>query len=375
VSDPEAFGYALVGCGAFGRFCLDAYAALEGLAVRGVCDRDPDRAAAAAVTAGIDAVDFDALLAADDVHLVHLATPPATHVELARRALEAGKHVLCEKPLATDLAGARAMADLARERGLVLVANLVMRYDPLCEAVRRILAEGILGAPLYARFENCAKDEDLPPDHWFWDPARSGGIFVEHGVHFFDLFAAWFGPGEVTAADRVIRPGVEALEEQVRCTVRYAGGCVADLYHGFTQADRMDRQEFRIVCERGDLRLEEWVPTRLFIDALLAVPELARLKELLPGARCKAVARYAGDERRVYSRHRAYEVDGRYRLAVDAGMDKGALYAHVLRALLADQLAAMVDPGHERRVAEENGVASLAMALRARELSRGGGTA
>ena len=90
---------------------------------------------------------------------------------------------------------ADAMIALARKRELLLAVNLMQRYNPLFEAVKRLIESQILGELLHGYFENYASDENLPPDHWFWDRAKSGGIFIEHGVHFFDMFAGWLGPG------------------------------------------------------------------------------------------------------------------------------------------------------------------------------------
>jgi predicted dehydrogenase len=67
---------------------------------------------------------------------------------------------------------------------------------------------------LRGTFENYASDEGLGPDHWFWDRTKSGGIFIEHGVHFFDMFAGWLGVGTVESAGRVRRPE-SGIEEQV----------------------------------------------------------------------------------------------------------------------------------------------------------------
>ena len=99
----------------------------------------------------------------------------------------------------------------------------------------------ILTERLHGFFENYASDEGLPPEHWFWDRSKSGGIFIEHGVHFFDLFAGWLGAGEVKSAQVSFRPE-RGVEEQVQCAVRYGSGPVINFYHGFTQAGRMDRQ-------------------------------------------------------------------------------------------------------------------------------------
>ena len=369
-SMPDVIGYALIGGGGFGRFAGAQYQALDQVRLRAVADADVGAAQRAADELGVTALDsIEAVCARDDVQLVHIATPPWTHRALVESALRAGKHVLCEKPLALSLADASAMLALAAQRGLLLATNLLMRYNPLCAAVKRIIEQGVLGAPLHAFFENYAKDEPLPPDHWFWDPTRSGGIFVEHGVHFFDLFAWWLGEPTLAAAQAVRRPDAPALTEQVQCTARYPGDVLVNFYHSFTQAERMDRQEMRLVFERGTLRLFEWVPTTLDVDAILTQAELDTLGALLPNATVSTHASYSGAARAVTSRHRSYEVDGRYHVTTDTGMDKETLYGHVLRGLLSDQLAALRDPAHARRVSEANGYSSLRTAIEAQRLA------
>jgi predicted dehydrogenase len=360
-------GYGLIGCGGFGLFCLEQYAGMHSLRRVAVADAEEARARSTAEKFGLEACSPDELLARDDVEIVHVATPPFTHRELVERALAAGKHVLCEKPLATDPAGAREMAAAAKKAGLVLAVNLIMRYNPVCEAVKRIIDERLLGEPLHGFFENYAKDEPLPPDHWFWDRKKSGGIFVEHGVHFFDLFAWWLGEGRVVAAQQVARPGTEIVD-QVNCTAVY-GDVPVNFYHGFTQPARMDRQEMRLVFERGSVDLDEWVPTRATVDALLDAGGLKRLREIAPGPEPVAVEEYSGEARRCTGRHKELEVDGRYLVTLEGGADKLGLYGHVLRALMADQLNAVADPGHPRRVDEGNGVRSLEMAAEATRLA------
>ena len=84
-----------------------------------------------------------------------------------------------------------------------------------------------------AFLENYASDEKLVPEHWFWNPAQSGGIFIEHGVHFFDMFEGWLGIGRLVNAFDIQRPGVEGtIIDRVQATVMYPQGPV-NFYHGF----------------------------------------------------------------------------------------------------------------------------------------------
>ena len=363
-------GVGLLGCGAFGRFCLREFAAMPGLRAAAVADTIPEAARKTGEEFAVPVcADIHALAVRDDVQIIHIATPPSTHRELAIAALGAGKHVLCEKPLATTLADARSMIDAARTARRFLAVNLIMRYDPLNQAVARILEAGLLGAPLHAFFENYAGDTPLGPGHWFWKPEISGGIFIEHGVHFFDLFRMWFGPGEVVAAQQSERPSGGFID-QVHCTVRYGSVLLANFYHGFHQSSRMEAQEARIVCERGTIRLFEWVPTRIEIDLLANYADLDAVRSLVPHAEVEEVARYAGGERDILARHKSFPADGRFRIRGGTGMSKQELYGRVVRALLADQIRSVEDPQHQRLVSEENGFTSLEIAVEADELAR-----
>ncbi len=364
-------GLGLLGCGAFGRFCLREFATMPGLRAAAVADTIPEAARATGEEFGIPTcADIHALVAREDVHIIHIATPPATHHDIALAALAAGKHVLCEKPLATTLSDARRMIDAAHAVQRFLAVNLIMRYDPLNQAVASLLKTGLLGAPLHAFFENSAGDTPLSPAHWFWNPSVSGGIFIEHGVHFFDLFEMWFGHGEVVAAQQSERPNSGGIVDQVQCSLRYQDGVLAHFYHGFHQSSRMEAQEIRIVCERGTIRLFEWVPTSIQIELLATRADLDSMAALVPNAEVEEIGLYEGRDREILARHKTFSADGHFRIRGHTGMAKQQLYGHVVRSLLADQIRSINDPQHSRLVSEQNGFCSLETAVRADELAR-----
>ena len=132
----------------------------------------------------------------------------------------------------------------------------------------------------------------------------------------------------------------------------------------------MDRQEIRIVCERGDIRLAEWMPTSLTIDCLADNATLEQLLTVVPNADSRCVVAYSGPERLVTSRHRRYEVDGRFVVKGDLAAGKMSVYAQAVRALLVDQVTALGHPGHPRLVTEANALASLELAAAADRLAR-----
>ena len=361
----EGIRIGALGAGGFGLFALQQFTQVPGVELVGMAATHREAAFAMAQRFSIsDLQDVDALLARDDINLVYIATPPFLHHPLAMKALQAGKHVICEKPLAMDLSQADEMIRLASEKRLLVIANLMQRYNPLFEIIRRLIESKLLGEFLHGFFENYASDEALGPQHWFWDRRKSGGIFIEHGVHFFDMFAGWLGPGQVASAQRTLRPG-SGIEEQVNCAVRYRDGMIVNFYHGFTQPVRMDRQEFRLLFERGDVTLEEWVPNRARIRAVVDEKLTRELMQLFPGARLDVSANFGGITRAASARHKVLDIFQKIEVTYNPGTEKMHLYGELLREMLRDQIRWIFDRDHVRKITEVNGRDSLAMAVEA----------
>ncbi|QDU34448.1 Glucose--fructose oxidoreductase precursor [Poriferisphaera corsica] len=367
--------YALIGCGGFGRFCLDQYKQMSNLKIVGVFDLDQTLCTKTAIEHQITAyTDIDQLLKSDEIDLVHIATPPFAHTNIAIQALNNGKHVLCEKPLTLTLDEAQCMIELARSQKRVLAANLIMRYDPLSQKVKQLIDSNILGQPLHGFFENYAADEPLPPTHWFWKPELSGGIFIEHGVHFFDLYRYWLGDFKISSAQHTARPNQltddgRPIMDQVNCTAIVRDYIPVNFYHGFTQPHRLDRQEMRIVFERGSIRLFEWVPTSYELDCILSKHDFEQVQTILQPQSFEITENYSQTDREFHSYNRDYLIDGRYRITGDVQMPKTDLYGHMVRALLDDQITFIHNPNHQRLLTEDNGFTSLQAAVHATELA------
>jgi len=394
LSAPTVLRVGLVGCGGFARFAVGQYRRLPGVSIECVADVQPAAAERAAAELDAAVLPPAEVLAHPALDLVYIATPPACHFEQAAAALAAGKHVLVEKPLATGLDDARSLERLAAERELVCVANLLERYCPLAETIRRLLASGLLGDLVHGLFLNEAADEGLGHGHWFWDRSVSGGIFVEHGVHFFDLVASWLGAGRVVTASRSVRPargsglangnGGGGTEEQAICTCRYAGdhalvlpdaphrrheGILFHFEHGFHQATPLDRQEMRLVFERGEVRLFDWVPTRGTLRALGDEESAETLARMLLGSVVRITSRHDEEERRVRGRFHDFESTMTVEISFPTGLEKLALYAKTVHDLAEDQFARVRNPLHVRRLTEADSVASVAMACEADRLA------
>ncbi len=358
-----------IGFGGFAQFAIEQFLKVPGVELVGLAGTEREAAFEYARQRGIPPPQpVEDLVARDDIDVVYIATPPFLHHWQTLAALKAGKHVICEKPLAMNLAQADEMIQAARACGCLLVANLMQRYNPLAEAIGRLIQSKVLGEVLHGYFENYASDEGLPPDHWFWNPDLSGGILIEHAVHFFDLVGSWLGPGTVAAAQRTIRPTTH-VEEQVQVTVRYGQTVLFNYYHGFTQPGLMDRQELRLLFERGDLTLYEWVPRWGRVHALVSERHAARLVEILPDAHLVMNRQIDLGESKLMARHRMIRPERMVALTFACNRNQQDLYGQCLQDMLTDQLTWLHDRSHPRVITEQNARDSLALAVEASRLA------
>lgn len=364
-------GLGLIGCGDFGEFCMETYSRLAGLVPAGVVDTRADAARRVGERFGVPALATpEELFARDDVDIVHIATPPSSHHALGLAAARAGKHVLCEKPLAVTMQQAGEILAAAEEADVLMTVNFVLRYNEVTRRTKAIIDSGLMGRPIHASFENFAGDEKLGPNHWFWDKSISGGIFIEHAVHFFDLYTHWFGPGEIASAHALTRENSSA-EDRVMCLVGHDSGLTANHYHGFDQAHRLDRQNHHILFETGDMHVHGWVPERIELLAVTDQAGAERLVQLCPGATVETVETYPADKHVYHSRWIERSGDRKVRLHWRPEESKDALYRRGVGELMADQVRWIRDRSHAREITEANGRDSLALAVRAAELAGG----
>ena len=382
-TQPRELGLGVIGMGGFGLFAVQQFLQVPNVKLIAIAGSSRDEAHRTAKRFGADMLgSIEELVNQPDVDIIYIATPPFMHYQQAMLALNAGKHVICEKPLAMNPEEGREMLALAKEKGLLMVTNLMQRYNPMFSRIKHLIDKNLLGNFLHGYFENYAGDEGLAPEHWFWDRSKSGGIFIEHGVHFFDLFAGWFGPGQVVAAQAIQRPGYETVTDQVQATVEYGddetgestpgdaspGKKLVNFYHGFTQTGRMDRQEMRMVFERGDITLHEWVPTRLVMRAVVDEETTRTLLDIFPGAQLNVTANIGKEPLR--GRFKTFSAYQQIELKFGFEQEKQHLYSELLRLMFRDQVSHISAPGSHRIITEENGLTSLETAAAADELAR-----
>jgi predicted dehydrogenase len=335
------------------------FSTIPGMRVVAVMDNNSDllsKAASAWNASGYSK--YDDFLADSDIDLVYIATPPYLHYEQSKQALLHGKHVICEKPAALRTKEAVELASLASSLNLLWVVNLMQRYNPMYDAVRVIIEKKLFGEFLHGFFENYASDEKLGVEHWFWDQQKSGGIFIEHAVHFFDMFSGWLGEGKILHAVELKKNGSPVID-RVQSTVLYNGGMV-NFYHGFDQPDVLDRQEMRLQFERGEITLYGWIPVKIKLYGLLVKEEFDRLNELLPGA--SVVEQNGSATNKINGGSDQNRFNEPVTLEFGSLDDKGIRYESLLAAMIQDQWKWITDRSHERVITDQNGILSLKMA-------------
>ena len=368
-------GIGVIGMGGFGLFAVQQFVQTPNVKLVAIAGSSRDESIRTAKRFGADILGtLDELVHHPEVDIVYIATPPFLHHEQAMLALNAGKHVICEKPLAMNPDEGAEMLALAKEKGLLMVTNLMQRYNPMFARIKHLIDKNLLGDFLHGYFENYAGDEGLSPEHWFWDRTKSGGIFIEHGVHFFDMFAGWLGEGTVKAAQVLKRPNSDDVEDQVLATVEYGddetGRKLVNFYHGFTQTGRMDRQEMRLVFERGDVTLYEWVPTRMVLRCVADEETTRELMTLFPGAQLNVTANIAGKDLPLRGRHKEFRAYQQMEIRFGFEQEKQHLYSELLRLMFRDQVSSIKYPDTHRIITEENGLRSLKTAAEADRMAR-----
>ena len=357
----------LIGAGGFARFALHAFSKLPGICIAAVVDINKAAACQLGEEFGLLVYDeLEDLLKIESIDLIYIATPPWLHYAQTKKALMAGKHVICEKPAALSSKEAEELVTIASSRNILYVVNLMQRYNPLFKTVKTIVQENIFGNFRHGFFENYASDQNLIPGHWFWDLSKSGGIFIEHGVHFFDLFSGWLGEGNIVGAWQLSRPDTkEPMVDRVQTTVLYKGGLV-NFYHGFDQPDILDRQELRLLFEHGEITLYGWVPVKIKLHGLLRSGEMTKLKHLLPAS---SVVHHKEPGTAPHT-VKAQGFENHITLEYENMAGKQQLYADMLKDMISDQWHWIRDRRHVRIIDGSNAVLSTRMAEQATEFSQ-----
>jgi predicted dehydrogenase len=205
---------------------------------------------------------YQELLEDPDIEAVSVALPNFLHFPATMAALEAGKHVLCEKPPALTAAETRSMQELAEQRGLLLAYALQRRMNPSTQDLLGRIEAAELGEVYHARAV-WTRAWGVPQGvgDWFTDPARSGGgALIDIGVHVLDL--AWFlmgCPAPTTVSGQIYNkyPSFTRTEDSAFALIRFADGRSLDVEASWILAQESDQMGVHIYGTGGGAQLDD----------------------------------------------------------------------------------------------------------------------
>ena len=286
-----ATGIGLIGTGFMGKAHALAYRAAR--AVMGdvpevrlalLCDTPADRAEAMAAQFGFARAtdDWRGLVADSEVDIVCITTPNGLHREMALAAVEAGKHVHCEKPLALTFEDAQAMEVAARTAGVRTMVGYNYIHNPAVTHARKLISDGVIGRPVHFRGwvdEDYQADPDLP---WTWRARRADaglGALGDLGCHLVSMSHVLMGPIESLIADTQIihesRPLAEVEgraevenDDTASAIVRYVSGAQGTLCTSRSAWGRKNKLDWEVHGTRGTITFsqERLNELQLYVD-------------------------------------------------------------------------------------------------------------
>jgi len=222
------FKWGLLSTARINQAILGGMAHSERGEVVAVGSRDQARAEAYASAKGLARAygSYEALLADPDIQIIYNALPNDLHAEWTIKAIQAGKHVLCEKPFAIRLSEVDAVFEAARSAGRVAAEAFMYRHHPKILKLKELLEDGSIGEPILLRASHSSR---LEREHDIrWDPAKGGGSLWDLGCYPVSLALYLFGaPQRVDAWQKQVASGVD-------------GSLVATLYHNGERLSQID---------------------------------------------------------------------------------------------------------------------------------------
>ena len=220
--------WGICGTGAIAEKFVEALRSIPDARIAAVGSTSDQRARSFGERMGIEQrhSSYEALAADDSVDVVYVASTHERHVDDTILFLDAGRHVLCEKPMALSVAEATRMIDAAQAGDRFLMEAMWSRFLPSYVELGRLLDEGVIGRPMLLTADfSFSVPEDARADHRLFDPARGGGALLDLGVYPLQLSRLVFGaPDEVFATGLLTDSGVDG---QSTLTLTHAGGGVS----------------------------------------------------------------------------------------------------------------------------------------------------
>lgn len=230
-------GVGIIGSGRIARTHANAYKSVARGKLVGCTDVIPAAAKNFAAQNDIKVYDTaEGMMRDPDIDAVIIATPNGLHAEQTITALQAGKHVFCQKPIAMSIAEADCVvAEAEKHQKQILQYGFMLRFTPPLAEIRKRLKSGGLGNPIVSRSAIFGWEPSAP---WFYDPKQGGGVILDTMVHFADLLIWLFGPVEYVHADGgpYVLQGAKDFgsADNAMVTVKHKSGVISHQYVTWT---------------------------------------------------------------------------------------------------------------------------------------------
>lgn len=225
-----------------------------------LCDMNEDGVREYAGRFGAEAyTDYSSMLERDDVHMVHVCTPDQFHAAHTIQAAEAGKHVLCQKPMALSMDEANAMREAVTRAGVKFQCCQNMRWMPRSLRLKQLIDGGAIGDPVYGKYSTKGRFYSYP-ENSFYRKEESGGQFVHNGMHIVDLLSWLINalPSQVYGMTRQHYPTDDRLETDnyIMSHIRFDSGALGAVEKNLMMLDPPGfppQEEFVIIGTKGML--------------------------------------------------------------------------------------------------------------------------
>ncbi len=200
--------------------------------------------------------DLDSVLEEGDIECVDLCTPTFTHEEMTIKSAEAGKHILCEKPLALSVKEIDRMIAAVKANGVKAMSGHTMRFWPEYVKGMEIIESGQLGKPLHAFGQRLAATPDWHKNNWDFNEKLGGGASIDLHIHDLDVLLWIFGRPVKVSAMGVYNPDLGGVAH-ITTNVEFSGGGVGFAEGGWIFKGAFPfTMVFRVLCEKGTV---EWI--------------------------------------------------------------------------------------------------------------------
>jgi scyllo-inositol 2-dehydrogenase (NADP+) len=249
--------WALIGYGGMGQWHVEKLRTLPEFEIAGVYDIAPARAEAARADGLYAYPSLEALLADENVELVTLAIPNDLHRDVAILAMQAGKHVVCEKPVALSSAELQQMIDASRDTGKLFTVHQNRRWDEDFLIVKKLLRENALGRVF--NIESRVHGSRGVPGDWRNTARQGGGMVLDWGVHLLDQVLGMVDEDVVATYCTLSHVTNDEVDDGFKVILTFAGGLSAHVEVGTSNFASLPR--WYVQGENGTAVVEDWTPS------------------------------------------------------------------------------------------------------------------